>query len=92
MLFNNAGIAIVKRILDLSEEEIRRTLDVNLTSHFWVCYYYTVNTKLESIMTLDKLFFQLILPVFFPGEQGNNAPQASMVFFKLLVLEKMGIC
>ncbi len=37
ILVNNAGIVNVKDIMDLTETEIRRTIDVNLTSHFWVC-------------------------------------------------------
>lgn len=35
VLINNAGIAYGKRILDMSPEEIERTLDVNLKSNFW---------------------------------------------------------
>ena len=38
-LFNNAGILIAKDILDLSNEEIRRTFEVNTISQFWVCQF-----------------------------------------------------
>ena len=37
VLVNNAGIRYVKPFLELSEEEWRRTLDVNLTGHFLCC-------------------------------------------------------
>ncbi|KAL4962372.1 SDR family oxidoreductase [Aspergillus stella-maris] len=35
ILINNAGIAYANSVLCLSEEEIRRTLQVNTHSHFW---------------------------------------------------------
>lgn len=35
VLINNAGIAYGKRILDMSSEDIERTIDVNLKSNFW---------------------------------------------------------
>ncbi|KAL4796857.1 hypothetical protein BDV19DRAFT_377873 [Aspergillus venezuelensis] len=35
ILINNAGIAYANSVLCLSEEEIRRTLEVNTLSHFW---------------------------------------------------------
>jgi len=35
ILVNNAGIVSGKPLLDLSEEQIRRTFDVNVISHFW---------------------------------------------------------
>ena len=36
ILVNNAGIMICKSILDLSEKEIQKTMDVNILAHFWV--------------------------------------------------------
>ncbi len=36
ILVNNAGIMNVKEIMDLTERDIRRTIDINTTSHFWV--------------------------------------------------------
>ncbi len=33
---NNAGIMICKEFLELSETDIRRTMDVNIMAHFWV--------------------------------------------------------
>eukprot|EP01102_Stenamoeba_stenopodia_P017589 TRINITY_DN632_c0_g2_i3.p1 TRINITY_DN632_c0_g2~~TRINITY_DN632_c0_g2_i3.p1 ORF type:complete len:280 (-),score=68.64 TRINITY_DN632_c0_g2_i3:86-925(-) len=35
VLVNNAGVVIGKRLLDLTEEEVRRTMDVNILAHFW---------------------------------------------------------
>ena len=34
VLINNAGIGFARRILDESEDEIRKTIDVNLLAHF----------------------------------------------------------
>lgn len=36
ILVCNAGILIVKPFLELTEAEIRRTVDVNLLGYFWV--------------------------------------------------------
>ena len=36
MVINNAGVVNGKPLLQLSETEIRRTLDVNLLSQFWI--------------------------------------------------------
>ena len=38
ILVNNAGIVAGKNLLDLSENEIEASFDVNILSHFWVCY------------------------------------------------------
>lgn len=38
ILINNAGIAKVQRFLDMEESDIKRQMDVNLMSHFWVSY------------------------------------------------------
>ena len=38
ILVNNAGIMNVKEFKDLSETDIRRTMDVNVMAHFWVCF------------------------------------------------------
>ncbi|ELU06142.1 hypothetical protein CAPTEDRAFT_137084 [Capitella teleta] len=35
IIVNNAGIMPCRRLLDLSEEEIKRTININTTSHFW---------------------------------------------------------
>lgn len=35
ILVNNAGIGIVKKLLDHSVDEITRVIDVNIRSHFW---------------------------------------------------------
>lgn len=36
VLINNAGVAFTSFLEDLSADAIQETLDVNLTSHFWV--------------------------------------------------------
>ena len=36
MLINNAGIAIGKPLLELSDENIERIFKINAISHFWV--------------------------------------------------------
>ena len=36
ILVNNAGIVAGKGILDLSEDDIEATFDVNILAHFWV--------------------------------------------------------
>lgn len=36
ILVNNAGVAHVDNILDLNEEKIERTFQVNILAHFWV--------------------------------------------------------
>jgi len=40
VLVNNAGVLACKNILDLSEAEIRRTLEVNTIAQFWVRYLF----------------------------------------------------
>ena len=37
MLVNNAGVCPCLRFKEIDYQQIRRTLDVNLLSHFWVC-------------------------------------------------------
>jgi len=37
ILVNNAGILVGKPVLELEEEDIRKTFEVNVISHFWVC-------------------------------------------------------
>lgn len=37
VLINNAGIVASTPIMDVTDEQIRRMVDVNLMSHFWVC-------------------------------------------------------
>jgi len=39
ILINNAGIVTGKSILDLEEEAVFRTFNVNVISHFWVCVF-----------------------------------------------------
>ena len=36
ILVNNAGIMNVKKFMDLTETDIRRTMEINTLAHFWV--------------------------------------------------------
>jgi all-trans-retinol dehydrogenase (NAD+) len=36
ILINNAGVVHGKNLVDLQDEEIEKTLGVNLMAHFWV--------------------------------------------------------
>lgn len=36
VLINNAGIVASAPLMDISDDQIKRMLDVNLVSHFWV--------------------------------------------------------
>ena len=36
ILVNNAGVMPCRRLLDLSDDEIERTMSINCTAHFWV--------------------------------------------------------
>jgi len=49
ILINNAGILNAKPILELSEEEIRRTFDVNTLAHFW-----TIQEFLPAMLRENK--------------------------------------
>jgi len=40
VLINNAGIVASSPLLDNTDDQIKRMIDVNLTSHFWVSTYY----------------------------------------------------
>ena len=35
VLIQNAGVVSGKNIFELKDEEIKRTIDINTTSHFW---------------------------------------------------------
>lgn len=37
ILINNAGIVSGNRLLEIPDENIQRTFDVNVLAHFWVC-------------------------------------------------------
>jgi len=37
VLLNNAGIVVGKKLMDLTEKQIRLTMDVNCISHYWTC-------------------------------------------------------
>ena len=46
MLVNNAGVFNAKEFSHLTEGEIRRTMDVNIFSVFWVSIIYCLSGKL----------------------------------------------
>ncbi|XP_050452082.1 17-beta-hydroxysteroid dehydrogenase 13-like isoform X4 [Cataglyphis hispanica] len=43
ILVNNAGTLFVKKLLDQSADEIRRVIDVNLISHYWMLQAFLPN-------------------------------------------------
>ncbi|KAL6437448.1 hypothetical protein ACFW04_005139 [Cataglyphis niger] len=43
ILVNNAGIVFVKKLLDQSADEIRRVIDVNFISHYWMLQAFLPN-------------------------------------------------
>lgn len=40
VLINNAGIVASAPLMDVTDDQIRRMLDVNLVSHFWVSAFF----------------------------------------------------
>lgn len=48
MLINNAGVASGRLLLDVPDEIIQRTFDVNIVAHFWV------RTKNCGILNIDR--------------------------------------
>ena len=52
VLVNNAGVVTGKRLMNCSDDMIRKTMDVNVTSHFWVSVY----KILELHCYMDKCF------------------------------------
>lgn len=52
ILVNNAGIVAGKPFLDLKDEEIRKTMEVNTMAHFWVS-----NVRSKSFHSKCKLSF-----------------------------------
>jgi len=40
VLINNAGVVSGHKILDCSEAMMRKTMDVNVTAHFWVSQHF----------------------------------------------------
>lgn len=51
VLVNNAGILHGGALLKLSEEDIRRTFDVNILAYIWVCDG-ILNGKVTSVKLL----------------------------------------
>lgn len=52
ILVNNAGIMSGKKILNLKDEEIERTMKINTLAHFWVSYICVLHRKLVSTTQL----------------------------------------
>lgn len=72
-LINNAGIAYGKRILDMSSEEIERTIDVNLKSSFW-----TIRGFLPTMLKQKRGYIVTISSVLgYIGPGGLTAYSAS---------------
>ena len=50
ILINNAGIVFVKSLLNQSPDEITRTINVNMTAHYWASnIIYQEILKLQDI-------------------------------------------
>lgn len=65
ILVNNAGVLICKNFLEHTEHDIRRTLEVNVTSQFWVSFQQlTVLTLTLKFLTFC-LFGQPKFPIFY---------------------------
>lgn len=50
VLINNAGIVASAPIMDSTDEQIRRMIDVNLVSHFWVSVSIFFFTNTDSTL------------------------------------------
>ncbi|KAH9380809.1 hypothetical protein HPB48_007246 [Haemaphysalis longicornis] len=63
VLVNNAAVTQCQPLLTLKPDQIRRTLDVNLLSHFWVCTLCTPliphNSPFLSAITLTDAIFRI---------------------------------
>lgn len=44
MIINNAGVVTGKKLLDCSDDQIKKTFDVNTLAHFWVSRYRLVQS------------------------------------------------
>lgn len=52
MLVNNAGVVTGKKLLDCTDEQIKRTFDVNTLAHFWVSTVYGLCNQIARSATL----------------------------------------
>lgn len=48
ILVNNAGVLMCKSIVDLSEKEIRKTMEINAVAQFWVCMPIALGTAADA--------------------------------------------
>ena len=55
ILINNAGIVNAKNIMELEEKDIRRTIEINTISHFWV------RPCEPLLMTYQGLLYSIII-------------------------------
>jgi short-subunit dehydrogenase len=51
ILINNAGVGIVKTFLNYSNDEVTRTINVNLIAHYWV-------SDISLVTSLDIYLFR----------------------------------
>jgi len=71
VLVNDAGVAVGKNILDLSEADIRHTIEVNTVSLFWVRFS-TVRTFIQTAFCGKvQEIFSLLNAVFSTAEVGS---------------------
>ena len=61
ILVNNAGCVTGKRLLDCTDEEIRRSMEVNTLAHFWtvVCPFFIRSRMFEGVRSR----FSRLLPI-----------------------------
>jgi len=58
ILINNAGIVVGESLLNLTEEDIRKTMEVNVLAHFWTCQAFLpdmISRNFGHIVTISSL-------------------------------------
>ena len=80
ILVNNAGIMSGKKILNLKDEEIERTMKINTLAHFWVSYMCIAEkvSKYHPVSTWMAELWFMIQPV------GNILKQLCQEMKKIL--------
>ena len=59
MLVNNAGIVAGKNLMDLSDNDIQASFDVNILAHFWVSQKLAKIIKLNAVYPDEDLYYGL---------------------------------
>src|SRR5207237_9834717 len=74
VLFNNAGVIRLQPLLDVTEAEWNRVLDVNLKAVFFVLQAVARRMKTQSPMPGSELRGKLIQTASVVGHRGGNHP------------------